>query len=243
MDFSKSGFGIVGLGFGDNRPTFTCGNLAAGDDMFDFAGDDVLVYNIKYAEASSVAGSDAVAFNVSGDNFHIEGCYIELGAETLTFLTHDTTAKKGLTVVNNIIVGTAAGVDAGVRIELTHTYANVSGNTFLFAGSSGCDTGAVILVSGTTASGGHIIRGNTILGLSAGSAGCNMAVWQAATPTYSGLVADNYVVSGAGGADLALGNTPAAGLGFINNMVTEAGASVPGTVDNAGDPIALTPAA
>ena len=71
VDFSKSGFAIIGLGFADNRPTFTNGITAAGDDAFDFAGDDVVVYNLKWKEAAP-AGSAVVAFNVSGDNFHIE---------------------------------------------------------------------------------------------------------------------------------------------------------------------------
>ena len=241
VDFSKSGFAIIGLGFGFNRPTFTNGITATGDDAFDFAGDDVVVYNIKWKEAAP-AGSAVVVFNVSGDFFHIENCYIQLGAKTLSFLTHDTTAKAHLEVIGNTIVGTAAGPDVGVRVETTHLYANISNNTWLFGSSAGCDTGVVVFVSGTTASGGHIIRGNTVLGLSAGSTTCNVLQWQGATPALSGLVCDNYIQTGAGGGALCMGTTPdTTGFGFINNMVTEPARSAPGTVDNAGDPLALTP--
>jgi hypothetical protein len=240
IDFSKSGFAIIGLGYGDNRPTFTNGVTAAGDDVFDFAGDDIVVYNIKWKEAAP-AGSAVVVFNVSGDFFHLENCYIEMGAKTLTVLTHDTTAKKHLTCIGNTIVGTAAGPDACFRIEKTHLNANISDNFLSFAASAGLDSGVVLLVSGTTASGGHLVRGNVVLGLSDGSTTCNVLVSQGATPTNGGLVADNYIVTG----DVTdvMGVTPAGGLAFINNMATEPAASVPGTVDNAGDPLALTPAA
>ena len=89
-------------------------------------------------------------FNVSGDNFHIENCYIELGEKTTHFLNHDTTAKKGLSVINNKIVGTAAGPDVGVTIEKAHYYANISGNKFLMAAAAGIDTGCSRPEPGTT---------------------------------------------------------------------------------------------
>ena len=240
VDFSKSGFAIIGLGFGGNRPTFTNGITASGDDAFDFAGDNIVVYNIKWAEAAP-AGSSVVVFNVSGDNFCLDNCYIEMGAKTLSVLTHDTTAKKGLTCINNTIVGTAAGPDVCFRIEKTHLNANISNNFCSFAASAGLDSGVVLLVSGTTAAGGHLIKGNVVLGLSDGGTACNVLVSQGATPTNGGLVCDNYVVSG----DVTdvMGVTPAGGLAFINNMAVEPASSAPGTVDNAGDPLALTPAA
>lgn len=234
VDFSKSGFAIIGLGFGDNRPTFTNGVVAAGDDMFDFAGDDIVVYNIKWKEAAP-AGSAAVVFNVSGDYFHIENCYIELGAKTLTFLTHDTTAKSGLSVIGNTIVGTAAGPDVGVRIEKAHYHPEISGNKFLFGASAGIDTGIVIQVSGTGYD--HLIQGNVALGLADGD------VLQLQTvSTANGLVVDN-ILMGADATDH-VGTTPAGGYGFINNFVTEPGKGVPAIADDAGArPQATTPAA
>jgi len=234
VDFSKSGFAIIGLGFGDNRPTFTNGVLAAGDDMFDFAGDDIVVYNLKWKEGAP-AGSAAVAFNVSGDNFHIENCYIELGAKTLTFLTHDTTAKKGLTVVNNTIVGTAAGPDVGVRIEKAHYYANISGNKFLMAAAAGIDSGCVVFVSG--AGYDHLISENIGIGWADG----NVLTLQTVT-TQLGLVLENRI-HGADATDH-IGLTPAGGLGFINNFITEPGKGVPELSSNSGArPQATTPAA
>jgi hypothetical protein len=236
VDFSKSGFAVIGLGFGDNRPTFTNGITAAGDDAFDFAGDDLVIYNIKWKEAAP-AGSAVVAFNVSGDNVHIENCYIEMGAKTLTFLTHDTTAKKGLTVINNTIVGTAAGPDVGIRIEKTHLYAKICGNTWLLDASVGMDTGCVVCVSGTTASGAHIIDGDVVLGLSDG----NVYLAQSVTPTYGGLAMN--VKMCAANATTALGTSPAGGFGFIDCLVTELGKGVPALADHAGArPIATTPA-
>lgn len=235
VDFSKSGFAVIGLGFGDNRPTFTCGVTAAGDDMFDFAGDDVVIYNLKWADANP-AGSAAFVFNVSGDNFHIENCYIEMGGITTGFLTHDTTAKKGLSVVNNTIVGTEAGPDFGIRVEKTHLYAHIAGNRWLFEESAGVDSGVVIFVSGTTAAGSHLIEHETVHGLTDGIAYLIQTDVQE-----SSIMADCRII----GADATdhIGLTTAGGFGFINNAVTQEGASVPGTADHAGDPIATTPAA
>lgn len=235
VEFSKSGFAIIGLGFGDNRPTFTNGVLAAGDDMFDFAGDDVVVYNLKWLEAAP-AGSAAVVFNVSGDNFHIENCYIELGGKTTTFLTHDTTAKKGLTVLNNTIIGTAAGPDVGVRVETTHLYAHIAGNRWIFEQSAGIDTGVVVFVSGTTAAGQHLIEDEVVLGLS------DSNVYLVQTDVQAMSLMSRCRIVGEDATDH-IGLTPASGFGFIDNMVTQEAASVPGTTDNAGDPIATTPAA
>lgn len=235
VDFSKSGFAIIGLGFGDNRPTFTNGVTGAGDDMFDFAGDDVVVYNLKWKEAAP-AGSAAVVFNVSGDNFHIEGCYIEMGAKTLTFLTHDTTAKKGLTVLNNTIVGTANGPDVGIRVETTHLYAHIAGNKWCFDQSAGIDTGVVVFVSGTTAAGEHLIEDEVALGLADGN------TYLVQTDVQSMSLMSRCRIIGADATDH-IGLSTASGFGFIDNMVTEEGASVPGTVDNAGDPLATTPQA
>ena len=235
LDFSKSGFAIIGLGYGDNRPTFTNGITASGDDYFDFAGDDVVVYNLKYAEAAP-AGDTVVVFNVSGDFFHIENCYIELGAKTLTFLTHDTTAKKGLTVMNNTIVGTAAGPDVGVRVETTHLYAHIAGNRWLMDQAAGIDTGVVVFVSGTTAAGEHIIEDEIALGLADGN------VYLVQTDVQSASMLSRLRVVGADATDH-VGLSPASGFGFIDNATTEEGKSVPGTADHAGDPLATTPAA
>ena len=235
VEFSKSGFAIIGLGYGFNRPTFTNGVLAAGDDMFDFAGDDVVVYNIKWKEDEAAAGSAAVAFNVSGDFFHIENCYIQLGGKTLTFLTHDTTAKSHLTVINNTIIGTAAGPDVGVRIEKAHYYAEISGNKFLMAASTGIDSGCVVFVSG--AGYDHLISENIGIGWADG----NVLTLQTVT-TQFGLVLENRI-HGADATDH-LGLTPAGGLGFINNFITQPGTGVPAIADNAGArPQATTPQA
>lgn len=240
VDFSKSGFAVIGLGFGDIRPTFTNGVTGAGDDMFDFAGDDVVVYNIKWKEAAP-AGSAACIFNVSGDNFCLKGCYLEMGGKTLRVLSHDTTGKVGLIIEDNVIIGTAAGPDTCFDIEKTHRYATIRNNYFNFAASVGLDTGIVVCTSGTTASGGHLIQGNIVIGFSDGSTTCNVLCYQKVTPSYGGLVCDNYISTG--DATDALGTTPSGGFSYINNMVVEPASSAPGTVDNAGDPLALTPAA
>ena len=233
VDFSKSGFAMIGLGYGNNRPTITNAQAAATEDVLDFAGDDVVVYNFKYAEGAPAATSVTVV-NCSGDNFHIEGCYIELGAKTLCFLSHDTTAKKGLTVVNNTIVGTAANVDVGVRIEKAHYYAEISGNKFLMAASTGIDSGCVVFVSG--AGYDHLISENIGIGWADG----DVLTLQTVT-TQLGLVLENRI-HGADASDH-LGLTPAGGLGFINNFITQPGCGVPALLDNKGArPTNTTPA-
>jgi len=215
VDFSKSGFAIIGMGYGDNRPTITNAQAAATEDVLDFAGDDVIVYNLKYAEGAPAATALTV-FNVSGDNFHIENCYIELGAKTLTFLSHDTTAKVGLTVVNNTIVGTAAGPDSGIRFEQAHSRAFISGNRWLMGAAAGIDTGIVIFASGAGVD--HLLVGDYCSGLADG----NVYTLQTNT-SQEGLVADLRVR----GADMTdhLGLTPATGLAFQNCYLSE-----PGTV-------------
>jgi hypothetical protein len=236
VDFSKSGFAIIGLGFANNRPIFTNGIIAAGDDAFDFAGDNIVVYNIKWKEAAP-AGSTVVAFNVSGDFFHIENCYIELGAKTLTFLTHDTTAKKGLTVINNTIVGTAAGPDVGVRVELTHLYAYIAGNRWLLGQAVGIDSGVIIFVSGTTAAGEHLIEKEICVGMSTR----NDFLVQTAVQVDS-LMRDCVLISN--DASYALGDSTASGFSFSANIALEAGKSGPSSLGSgAYRPIALTPAA
>jgi hypothetical protein len=235
LDFSKSGFAIIGLGFGDNRPTFTNGITAAGDDYFDFAGDDIVVYNLKYKEAAP-AGSAVVVFNVSGDFFTIENCYIELGAKTLTFLTHDTTAKKGLTILNNTIIGTAAGPDVGIRVEKTHLYAYISGNRWMFDQSAGIDTGCVVFVSGTTAAGEHIIEKEIAGGFA------DSEVYLLQTDVQSMSIMKDLLVVGADATDNC-GASPASGFAFFNNFSLEEGKGLPAAIDVQGvRPINTTPA-
>jgi len=234
VDFSKSGFAVIGLGFGDNRPTFTNGITAAGDDAFDFAGDDIVVYNLKWKEAAP-AGSAVVAFNASGDNFHIENCYIELGGKTLTFLTHDTTAKKGLSVINNTIVGTAAGPDVGIRVETTHLYAHIAGNKWLLDLSLGIDTGCIVFVSGTTAAGNHLIEDDVVLGLSSAQ------VYTKQTTVQSMSLCRNVHIM-ALSVHNCMGVSTAGGLGFINCMGVQEATAIPAAADVSGSmPANCTP--
>lgn len=233
VDFSKSGFAIIGLGYGDNRPTFTCGITAAGDDMFDFAGDDIVVYNLKWADANP-AGSAACVFNVSGDFFHLENCYIEMGGVTTRLLSHDTTDKVGLHVVNNTIVGEEAGPTQGVSIEKEHNYACIQGNRWCFGESAGCDSGIVIFTSG--AGNDHLISDEIVHGLANGEGYLVQTVGQKdSLMMHMRIIGDDATDN--------LGATPASSFGFIDCMVTEPGKGVPPEADLAGArPIATTPA-
>lgn len=234
VDFSKSGFAIIGLGFGDNRPTFTQGVTGTGDDMFDFAGDDIVVYNIKLADANP-AGSAGVWFNVSGDFFHIEKCYIELGGISTGFLTHDTTLKEGLTVVNNVIVGTEAGPDFGVKIEKEHFRAFISGNIWHLGPSLGIDTGCVIFTSGV--GGGSVIDGDIVLGTSAGTTGPYLVQ----TVAQIDSLCQNMRMVG-DDATIVLGASPASGFAFMWNFASEPGKGVPAVIDVTGVyPLNTTP--
>lgn len=234
VDFSKSGFAIIGLGYGDNRPTFTCGVTAAGDDMFDFAGDDVVIYNLKWKDANP-AGSAACIFNVSGDNIHIENCFFEMGGITTQLLTHDTTGKVGLHFINNTIYGTEGGPDFGLKFEKKHSNDVIQGNRWLLSASAGMDTGCVIYASGVGLD--HYIADEVVIGLANGEPYLVQTV-----TTNQGLVAGMRCLGG--DATDNLGATPATGLGFIDNMFTEAGKGVPPLADNAGArPQNVTPAA
>lgn len=223
VDFSKSGFAIIGLGFGDNRPTFTCGVTAAGDDMFDFAGDDIVIYNIKWADANP-AGSAACIFNVSGDFVHIENCYLEMGGITTFVLTHDTTLGHNLHFVNNTIVGMEAGPDQGIAFEKEHHNAYISGNRWLLGRSAGIDVGCVIFTSGV--GGDSIIDGDIVTG-GAGVGYLIQTVAQADSLCMNmKIVADDATVG--------LGASPASGFAFINCMATEPGKGCPPAIDGQG---------
>jgi len=232
VDFSKSGFAIIGTGFGDNRPTFTCGVTGAGDDMFDFAGDDIVVYNIKWADANP-AGSAAVVFNVSGDNFHIQNCYIELGGITTHWITHDTTAKKGLTAVGNTIVGKEAGPDNGITFEKEHFEAHIEGNKWFLGRSAGIDVGCVIFTSGV--GGDSVIDGEVVTG------SANVGYLIQTVAQIDSLCQNMRIV--ADDATAGLGASPASGFGFIHCYATEPGKGVPAVVDMTGVyPLNTTPA-
>lgn len=237
VDFaSKSGFAIVGLGFGDNRPTITMAHTAA-DDGWDFDGDDVVIYNIKFTD-SAAGGADVVAINCSGDNMHFENCYFALGSETMTAITHDTTNKKGFTFIGNTIYGREAGPDVVVRFEKTHFNAYFTGNKYLFGVSVGCDTGCIVFVSGTTG-GNHLIVDELVSGLANAEPFIHQAVIQVDSLCMGARIigddaTDNLAVS------------TASGFGFIDCMVTEPGKGVPGQSTSFGGggyrPYATTPA-
>jgi len=219
VDFSKSGFAIIGLGFGDNRPTITMAHTAA-DDGWDFAGDDVVVYNIKFTD-SAAGGADVVAVNCTGDNMHFENCYFVLGSETMTAITHDTTGKTGFAFIGNTVFGREEGPDAVVRFEKAHLNAVFEGNRYLFGKSIGCDTGVVVFVSGNgTTAGNHIIKDEFVSGLA------NAEVYLLQTVIQADSVCVGIRVIGDDATDN-LGASPASGFGFIDCMVTEPGKGVP----------------
>ncbi len=224
VDFSKSGFAIIGLGYGFNRPTFTNGITASGDDAFDFAGDDVVIYNIKWKEGAP-AGDTVVIFNVSGSFVHIENCYLQMGGKTLSVLTHDTTAQTDLHFINNTIIGTAAGPDKGIMFEKKHSQCVISGNKWLMGAAAGMDTGIIIFSSG--AGQDNLCDGDTVIGL----ADSNVYLTQTVT-TNQGLCM-NLKIMGDDATDH-LGATPATGWGFIDCLITEGGKGVPAIADHAG---------
>jgi hypothetical protein len=174
VDFSKSGFCIIGLGFGGNRPTITMSATTA-DDGWDFAGDNVVVYNIKFKDGDA-ASAALPAINCSGDNMHIEGCYFEMGADMNTAVTFDTSEKHGFEFINNTLWGDEAGPDVGVRMEVEHHNAYFAGNKYLFDLSAGCDTGCIVFVSGVGYS--HLIEDEFVSGLADTEQFINQAIAQ-----------------------------------------------------------------
>ena len=216
LDFDLSGFAIIGLGFGDNRPTISTGVTGAGDDLWDFAGDDVVVYNMKFADTAA-GGSAVKAINCSGDNMHVENCYFLMGSEMDTVLTHDTTGKKGLQFIGNTVYGREAGPDAGLRFEKLHTNAVIAGNRWLLTQSSGIDSGCIIFMSNGNASedGNHLIDGDYAAGLADGEP---FKQETEGVQPFS-LMKDCNIV----GADASdnLGPTPANGFAYVRNAVVE----------------------
>jgi len=232
---TKGGFAIIGLGYADNRPTFTMG-LASNGDQFDFAGDNVLLHNLKFAEGASAATS-VVWFNVSGNWFTISNCYIELGGKTLVLLTHDTTAKKGLTFIDNTVVGTAAGPSQGLVTEKTHLYMYCARNKWLLAQSAGMDDGIYTNTSGSTNAGNFLIEDDVVIGLGDGE----QFMVQTKVPNMS-LIRNCHIMGTS--AWVHLGTSTAAGYGFIWNFCTEEGKGVPAAIDIQGvRPVNTTPVA
>jgi hypothetical protein len=235
VDFSKSGFAIVGLGFGDNRPTITNGTTT-NDDVWDFAGDDIVLYNIYFKEAASDPGGDSTWINCSGDFVHIENCYFELAAYMLGLLTHDTSLATNFHFIGNVVVGTGAGPDFGCKIETLHYHAHFEGNKWMFGRSAGIDTGCIIFTSGT--GNGHLIKDEIAIGLGAAGPLLVQTDAQADSLCYNvRLVGDD--------ATTALGASPASGFAFLECMATEPGKGAPPQADGGIGyyPLATTAAA
>jgi len=227
VDFDLSGFAIIGLGFGDNRPTITMAHTAA-DDGWDFAGDDIVVYNIKFVDGDGGATGALPCINCSGDNMHIENCYFSLGADMSTAVTHDTTGKSGFQFVGNTVYGKEAGPDVGVRFEKAHLNALFEGNKWLFGKSVGCDTGCIVFVSGNgTTAGNHLIRDEFVSGLA------NTEVFIGQTVIQADSLATDLRIIGDDATDN-LGVSTASGFGFINCFVTEPGKGVPASAVSLG---------
>jgi hypothetical protein len=239
VDFSKSGFSIIGLGFGANRPIITMSATTA-DDGWDFEGDNIVVYNIKFKDGDG-ASAALPCINCSGDNMHIEGCYFRVGADMNTCVTHDTTGKTGFHFISNTVFGYEAGPDVGVRFEKAHMNAVIEGNKWLFGKSIGCDTGCIVFVSGNgTTAGNHLIRNEFVAGL----ANSEPFIAQPAIQADS-LCCDVRII----GDDATdnLGVSTAASFGFINCFVTQQGAGVPASAVSLGSasgcrPWSTTPA-
>jgi len=215
VDFDLSGFAIIGLGFGDNRPTITMSATSA-DDGWDFAGDDIVIYNMRFVDGGGGATGALPCINCSGDYITIDSCHFELGSDMSTCVTFDTTGKEGFAFLNNTVVGIEAGPDVGIRFEVSHRLARIENNTWVFQHSAGIDSGCVVFVSGTADAdtGGHIIANETALGMADG----NVYLWQAAVQPHS-LMRDCHI-EGADASDH-LGLTPGNGFGFMRCAVVE----------------------
>lgn len=235
LSSSKSGFSIIGYGFGDNRPTFT-NAIGSTADAFAFSGSNIAIQNIKWDTGTDDTASSVVTvMNFSGNHVLVEGCYFEMGAKTVKLMTHDTTAKVGFTFIGNTIVGLAAGPTHGLVFEKKHSYAKIVDNHWCFDASAGNDTGVVVFTSGTGVD--NLIDGDKVSGLASGEVYLVQTVVQS-----MGLCKNVRVV--AVSADTALGLSPASGFGFIDCFVTQEGCGVPALADHAGArPAATTPAA
>lgn len=128
------GVSIVGLGNGDDRPTFTLTGTAA---AFTITGDNNLIDNVRI-----IGGIDNIvsAVNMKADYGKVQNCLFKYSStyDTLIWVTvGETTALNATITTGNEIIGNqmvardAAGAVKAIYIHGGQVDLNISGNTIL----------------------------------------------------------------------------------------------------------------
>jgi hypothetical protein len=119
-----AGISIIGLGNGDNMPTFTYGGQSS---EIEVGADNILFKNLRF-----VAGID-VGIDVNGHYFTMEDCVMDYGTATFDWVDYiDISAFDYAKIRRNKFIAQAATTGANTAIHFVDAnYIEITNNFFL----------------------------------------------------------------------------------------------------------------
>ena len=221
IDIDIAGLTIIGLGNGENRPTFT---FDTATDTIAIGNDDVSIFNCAFL--SSVTDvAVGIVVEAGMENFVIDSCrfYVDsTGTDEFTDAIQTAAGCDNGRITNNRFEMGAGGADAAIE-NVGSDYLEISGNII-----SG-DYATACIEDKTTASIWVIIQDNTLFnGTVGGTAGLNAVACISLKSDTSAIITDNKLFCNVASADLAI----VAADGFLsNNIYNETEGSSTGSID------------
>jgi hypothetical protein len=201
VDVDIAGVTIIGLGQGDNRPTFTYTN-AAGE--FVIGADNVVVKNLRFT-ASVTAITTAINVESGSTDYVIEDCFFDVDIdgtdEFSDCITISTASCDGGIIRNNFFdsgVKSNAGPQSWINI--------VDGNDIQIIGNTMYgDCASACIQTETTDAYNLTIKDNLLVnGIIGGTAGLNTVECIELTAATSGMIIDNRLFCNVATQDLAI---------------------------------------
>ncbi|MHC4402935.1 MAG: hypothetical protein ACYTG0_25015 [Planctomycetota bacterium] len=122
--WGAAGIKVIGLGSGDERPTFTFTTSTAAAMQLDVA--NLAIVNLRFINAIA---SQAVIVNASGAGTLIAGCFFQVGDATTQAVTGIGVGGDNTKVIDNEIVTTTdAGAQGGIWLSGTPNNVEVARN-------------------------------------------------------------------------------------------------------------------
>ena len=201
VDCDISGITIIGLGYGDNRPTLTYSNA---NGEFVIGADDVVVKNIRFT-ASVTAITTAINVESGSTDYVIEDCFFDVdidGTDEFSDCITIATASCDGGIIRNNFFDSGVKNNAGPQSWINIVDANdiqIIGNTMYGDCASAC------IQSETTDSYNLTIRDNLLFnGIIGGTAGLNAVECIELTGGTSGIIANNNLFCNVATSDLAI---------------------------------------
>jgi len=224
IDVDNDGIAIIGLGYGDNRPTFIPDNTAAyAGGMWTVTGDDVLIENIVFGTAVAAANNVQSQLEIvaGGDDIVIKNCRFDQGQYDLIAIDFPGTADNVKVEGCEFVVGAngptaAIANDNGVIIDCKYLNNSFNGGSL----ANSWDDGAIYSTQVNT---GMIIESNKLIyGAAAATPAINL------TAGATGLIKDNSVDGTDPGYNInpgnctPIGNVTGSGFGGFNGRAIPA---------------------